>query len=310
MAARSMTSPRMGWTQAIPRVPIPRAGRKFVVYLLLGVAALAGGWMWFRDSQLVAVDNVQIVGVKGPQSRAIRVALESAAAEMTTLNVRQGALRTAVAEYPTVKSVTATADFPHKLRIEVVSHVAVAAVVVGGHQVPVAEDGTILRGAYVRGLTPLNAKTPPVGDRLTDPFQLAAAHVLGLAPTQLRYRVTKIFMGPRGLTLHLKDGPSVAFGSGKRVRAKWSALATMLATPSADGAKLIDISIPERPAVPGFAPVTPVTDPATTAAPTTDQTIAPVTPTATTPAAPVTPQTTPQPTVQSTPEATGATIAP
>ena len=264
MAASSATSPRAPWTQAIPRLRAPRINRRRVIQILLVTAMLAGGWMWFRNSQLVAVNNVQIAGVRGLQAQAISSALQGAATEMTTLNVRPAALRAAVAEYPIVKSISATPSFPHKLRIDVVEHTVVAAVIVGGRQIPVAEDGTILRGAYVQDLTPLTARTPPVGQHLTDPFLLAAVHVLAAASPSTRHRVLKVFMGPRGLTLRFKDGTSAAFGSGHRAAAKWIALATMRATPSAASAKLIDVTVPERPAVPGLAPLPTTSTTATT----------------------------------------------
>ena len=51
---------------------------------------------------------------------------------MTTLHVREDALRSAVAAYPVVASLRTETDFPHGLRIVVNAHEPVAAVTAGG----------------------------------------------------------------------------------------------------------------------------------------------------------------------------------
>jgi cell division protein FtsQ len=66
-----------------------------VVLALLALAA--GGWVWLRNSSLVAVQRVTVIGVSGRDADQIRAALTSAAHNMTTLDVKMSALRTAVA---------------------------------------------------------------------------------------------------------------------------------------------------------------------------------------------------------------------
>ena len=61
------------------------------------VALAGGGWMWLRDSSFVAVRDVQVTGVTASDGERVRAALQSAAQEMTTLHVREDALRQAVA---------------------------------------------------------------------------------------------------------------------------------------------------------------------------------------------------------------------
>ncbi len=51
---------------------------------------------------------------------------------MSTLDVTPGALRAAVAPFPVVREVRATASFPHGLRITVVEQLPVAALRSGG----------------------------------------------------------------------------------------------------------------------------------------------------------------------------------
>jgi cell division protein FtsQ len=227
--------------------------RRRTVLLAVVVAVLMGaGWMWLRDSSLVAVQHVTVTGATGPDAVRIESALRTAAQDMTTLHLRQGELRTAAAPYPIVKSVSATTQFPHGLTVHVVERVPVGAVSGGAAPVAVAGDGTVLRGTPAAGLPPIAASTPPAGDRLTSRSTLRLAALLAAAPAPLRAKVTRAFLGPRGLTVALTDGPKAYFGSGSRLAAKWISLAAVLSDPNAQGASYVDVRLPERPAAGGL----------------------------------------------------------
>ena len=109
------------------RPPVPRGRARCACVLAL----LGGGWLWLRDSGLVAVDQVSVTGLSGTEAPRVRAALEGAARDMTTLHVRPDQLRTAVEPFPSIMAVDAHADFPHGLRIVVHEHVAVAALAAG-----------------------------------------------------------------------------------------------------------------------------------------------------------------------------------
>src|SRR5687767_12273928 len=117
---------------AAARLPLrPRLRRpplRAVAGALLVVVALAAGWSWARDSSLVAVERVVVVGVSGPDAARVRAALERAARDMTTLHVREDQLRSAVAPFAIVRGLHAEPDAPHTLRIVVRQHVPIAAV--------------------------------------------------------------------------------------------------------------------------------------------------------------------------------------
>ena len=81
------------------------------------LALAAGGLAVAAHSSLVAVKRVTVVGVSGRDARQIRAALTAAAHNMTTLDVKMSALRTAVAPYPVVKHLHVSTDFPHRMRI-------------------------------------------------------------------------------------------------------------------------------------------------------------------------------------------------
>jgi cell division protein FtsQ len=238
---------------SLPRRPPPRAVAACACVLVL----LGGGWLWLRDSRLVAVDQVSVTGLSGTEAPRVRAALEGAARDMTTLHVRPDQLKTAVEPYPAVMGVDAHPDFPHGLRIVVHEHVAVAALAAGSDRVPVAADGTLLRGSSTDDLPIVTVAAPPPGDTLGDKRTLRAVALLAAAPPELRAKVSRVYAGPRGLTAPLTDGPVLYFGGADRVRAKWTAAARVLADRSSAGAAYVDLRLPERPAAGGLEDPTP-----------------------------------------------------
>jgi cell division protein FtsQ len=218
------------------------------VVVALAIALLAGGALWVRDSALVAVEHVKITGASGPDGAAIRRALSAAGRDMTTLHVRQAALRDAVASYPVVKDLRVSAHPLHGLTIEVVEYAPAAVLSAGERRVPVAGDGTILRRARTDGLPLVPARTLPGGDRLRDRQTLGAVAVAGAAPAGLRGLIVRIRSGGRdGLRADLHGGVRIVFGARDRLTAKWAAAARVLADPKAAGAAYVDVRVPERP---------------------------------------------------------------
>jgi len=71
--------------------------RILLVSLLAALPILAGGWLWLRNSSIVAVREVRISGVHGVDAQAIEETLTRAAQKMSTLDVHPAALIAAVA---------------------------------------------------------------------------------------------------------------------------------------------------------------------------------------------------------------------
>jgi cell division septal protein FtsQ len=212
---------------------------------------LGGGWLWLRGSSLVSVDHVTVTGVQGPSARRIRAALESAARNMTTLDVNVSALRVAVAAFPVVKSISVSTQFPHGMRIQVFEQVPVGAVTVGGRKFAVTANGILLPSVNASGLASIPVSVPPGGTRVTG-TALSAAALLGAAPGWLRGRVTQVSTtAANGLVAALRNGPEIYFGDAGKLHAKWAAAAAVLADASSQGAAYIDVSVPERPAAGG-----------------------------------------------------------
>jgi cell division protein FtsQ len=236
--------------------------------VLIAGLLLGGSWQLLRHSSLTAVEHVQVrglVAVHGADTAAIETALTGAAHRMSTLAVNPAALRAAVAPYPIVRSVSAHAGFPHGLRIEVVERPPVAALVVGGVRTAVAADGVVLGAGFLSNSLPLvspgkavSAATtalPAAGGSVRGASLLGALAVLGVAPAPLAHAVTRVYSGPKGLTVALRGGLLAYFGDATRPHAKWLSLARVLADPGSAGAAYIDVRLPERPAA-GFAPGT------------------------------------------------------
>jgi cell division protein FtsQ len=197
---------------------------------------------------------VRITGLHGPEAGAIEAALSDAAHHMSTLDVRVGALRAAVAPFALVREVKASASFPHTLRIRVVEQPPVAALVAGGTRTAVAADGVVLGPALISGSLPtLEASfVPAPGQPLSDESLRPALAVVAAAPAPMVRFITRAYTGKQGVTLVMKSGLSAYFGDASRPHAKWLALALVLANERSAGASYVDVRVPERPAA-GYA---------------------------------------------------------
>ena len=138
--------PRPKRAPARPRSLISRTLTIAAVVATLALGLAAAYFFWFRDSSFVLVEKVTVEGMEGPEAEAVTAALTRAGSEMTTLNVDEDELATAVSRYPTVVSVDADADFPHGLTVQVESRPPVVSLTDGGPPVAAAADGTLLRG--------------------------------------------------------------------------------------------------------------------------------------------------------------------
>ncbi len=221
---------------------------KVGIAVLAAVLLLGGAWLWVRDSSLVAVRRVSIVGVYGPDAGQIRSALRLAALNMTTLDVHQGQLRMAVAPYPIVKDLHVSTQFPHGMRIDVVEQLPLGALVAGRQAVAVSGDGTLLRDAPAGSLPAIPVSSLPGGSAVSQPAVLNALALLAATPSPLQARISQVTStAAHGLVAQLRSGPSIYFGDDSDLDAKWDSATMVLADPSSAGATYIDVSDPARP---------------------------------------------------------------
>lgn len=222
---------------------------RLLAALALALALLIGAWLWVRDSSLVSVKRVTVVGVTGPDGPAVRAALVAAARNMTTLDVDMGELHMAVQPFPEVRQLRVSTHFPHGLRIDVVEQVPVAVATVAGRRIAVAADGTLLRGVQPSGSLPeIPLRVPPGGGRITDRPGRQAVAVLSAAPWQLLGRIAEVTtQAGHGVVAQLRNGPTLYFGGDGRLAAKWDAAIAVLADPGSANAAYVDVSDPQRP---------------------------------------------------------------
>lgn len=253
----SFARPRVAPSRRAPRRRAPRRTRLRVVrpFRLLAAAfclglILFGGWMWLRDSSLVAASQVTVTGLTGPDSAAISSALREAVHGMTTLDVQESQLRRAVVRFREVKALRVSTGFPHRIVIRVVEQLPVAVLQAGGREIPVAQDGTLLRDTPVSSSLPLISLTvPPVGSRLTEPEGARSVALLAAAPYAILTRISQVSsVAGHGPTAQVRGGPSIYFGDMSDLGAKWTAAVQVLGDPSSAGASYIDVSDPARPA--------------------------------------------------------------
>jgi cell division protein FtsQ len=250
-----------GATLALRRLPAAGTiGRRLLAGILALAVLAAGYWFWLRDSSLVAVKNVEIVGVSGiAGSDEIRTALNAAARDMTTLHLRPELLGEATARFPLVKSVTADPDFPSSLTVRVTERRPAALIGDGEEAVVVAGDGVILTGlpAAKLELPSLPIGSPPKGGQLQGPV-LDQALVLGAVPTALQPYIESSSMGATGVEVELRGGIELRFGDSREAGRKWRAAAAVLADPELTMLDYVDLTAPARPAVGGSGYVLPV----------------------------------------------------
>jgi cell division septal protein FtsQ len=238
-------------------------GRRRVRVLLLALAIalplLFGAWRWFRSSSLVAVDRVQVSGVRGADAHEIEAALLAAAKRMTTLDANERSLLAAVAPYQLVRSLSVSTSFPHGMSIHVVEQLPVATLTVAGARTAVAADGAVLGPRFVspRLATVSGAYLPPTGGRVHASALVGELEVLGAAPRALAPFIARASEGPHGLTISMRDGLEAYFGDSARARAKWIALCVVLSDSSSAHVAAVDVRSPERAAArfpSGYAP--------------------------------------------------------
>jgi cell division protein FtsQ len=233
-----------------------RAPMRALVTLLLAALVLGAAFLWVRDSSLVAVRDVRVSGLSSSERADVERALRDAASGMTTMHVDRGRLLAAVQGFSSVATVHVRTDFPHGMMIEVTERRPVAVVELGGTSVPVSAGGRLMRGVEAEGnLAVLHATRVAPGGRLTDRRALDAVTALAAAPPRLRARVARVSTSSKGLTLDLRSGPQLYFGTTERLDAKWLAAARVLAEPAAAGAVYLDIRVPERVAAGGLGTV-------------------------------------------------------
>jgi cell division protein FtsQ len=223
--------------------------RRRLIVAAIGILVLWAGYMlWFRNLSLFAIDEVTVTGAT-TNAPAIKKAVEQVAQDMTTLHLKDGELRDAVAHFPTVASVGASTSFPHGLHVTVTERLPAAFIKVGPRRTAVSEDGYLLLGAsFDPKQLPRIEGTAAQGARLQGDAAAQAA-ILGATPRPLREQVTSSSWDEAqgGVVVGLDGGPELRFGDGSRARDKWTAALAVLSSSEHGSPSYLDVSVPDRP---------------------------------------------------------------
>ena len=226
-----------------------RIGLRGLAVLVALAAILAGAFVWVRQSSLVAVQQVTVTGVRGPDAGAIRSTLVRTAESMTTMRFDRRRLDAAVAQYSFVRALRVTTHIPHRVTIAVSEEVPVAVLDAGGQRTTVSATGRLLPGTTPRSPLPtIRSASATASMRVAGPVAREVA-LLAAAPYRLLAKLaTAAVLREHGLAVTLRDGPAIYFGDETRLAAKWRAAVDVLASPTSDGASYIDVTDPARPA--------------------------------------------------------------
>ncbi len=229
------------------------SGLGLAVALLVLTAVVAGSFLLVRNSSLVAVEKVKIVGLSGYYDKDARAAVTAEAMDMTTWNFDTSRIEEAAGQFVDVAGVEVDTDFPHAatIRIEVRRPVLIARI--GGRTVTLAQTGEVINPTHtVAGLPKIDAPGVIRGDRVTSGKAFQAVTVLGAAPDVLLRKVEAVRWGKMGIVVKIKNGPELYFGDSSDARLKWRDAASVLASENSRGASYLDLRVPGRPAVGGL----------------------------------------------------------
>jgi cell division protein FtsQ len=215
-------------------------------FALAGTAVVAGVAWALLGNRLFVVRSVTVTGTH-LLSPAQVVAAADVPLGTPLMNVDAGTVTRRVEAIRQVASATVSADWPDHLVIAVTERVPVMAVrmVAGGYDL-VDKDGVIVRSAPAKpAALPLFATTLPGGALRGNPSVTAVTEVLAelqpwLAEQVTRASATAVPAGPAQVTLGLRDGKTIQWGSPGDAAQKNRELAILQGNSASD----IDVSAP------------------------------------------------------------------
>ena len=215
---------------------------KYVVASVLLVALVAGAIWLFWFSSVLAVRKVEVAGATSLSTTEVRAAAKVPVGEPLA-RVDIAAIGARVRALAVVRTVDVTREWPHAVRITITERTPVAVVELGGRLRGVDADGVVFRD-YARaplGLPRLQTTSGTSRDALAEGAAVAAA-----LPETLASRVDPLEVQTVDvITLVLKDGRTVQWGSSEQSDLKAEVLQALLRHPGHD----FDVSAPGQPTV-------------------------------------------------------------
>jgi cell division protein FtsQ len=217
---------------------------KWVAAVVLLIAAVAGGVWLVYFSSVLAVNGVTVAGTGYLTADQIRAAAAVPTGDPLA-RVDLAAVTTRVEALAPVRSVEVTRSWPDQIRIDVTERTAVAVVDVGGTVRGMDADGVLFR-EYPRRPRELPVVRTFAGADAD--ARREAAEVVGALPEDLAAEVDHLAVETVDqITLVLRDGRTVAWGSADSSEEKARVLEALLEHP----AQHYDVSVPSQPTTKG-----------------------------------------------------------
>ncbi|WP_432478731.1 cell division protein FtsQ/DivIB [Nocardioides sp. GXQ0305] len=214
-------------------------------YLLLGLllVGLLVGTVWlFWFSSYLSVRSVEVSGAERLGDAEVLAAADVAEGEPLA-RVDLATVQARVQALADIRSAEVTRTWPDTVTISVEERIPVAVVEIGGR----------LRGLDVEGVVFRDYRSAPEGlPRVETPLDtgrdalLESARVVSALPAELTRRVDHVeVMTVDQITLELRDGRTVLWGSAEESEAKAEVLTALLEQPGST----YDVSVPGQPTV-------------------------------------------------------------
>jgi cell division protein FtsQ len=210
--------------------------------VLVVVLALVGGGIWaVWFSKWLAVETIDVSGAQTVDASAIRA--RSGIDEGDPLaRIDLAAAERRIGALAVIRSVDVTRQWPNGVLISIEERVPIAVVEIGGRLRGMDADGVVFRD-YKKAPPGLPRVVTSVGT--TSAALQEAAKVISALPEDLTLIVDHVQVDSVDeISLVLKDGRTVVWGSADESDTKADVLATLLATVQA---QVYDVSVPAKP---------------------------------------------------------------
>ena len=215
------------------------AWRRVVALLVVMGLGVGGVWLvYFSD--VLAVEKVEVEGTRTLGSEQVRE-VAAVPAGQPLARVDLDAIRARVEALAVVRDAQVTRTWPDRVQIDVEERVAIAVVDIGGQ----------IRGMDAEGVVFREYPKPPPGlpqVRTSSDALREAALVVESLPGNITSRVDHVEVGTIDqISLVLRDGRTVVWGSAEESDAKSEVLTGLLRQP----ASTYDVSVPGQPTTKG-----------------------------------------------------------
>lgn len=215
-----------------------------VVALLLLIALMVGTVWLFYFSDVLAVEEVEVQGTRTLSAEQVRE-VAAVPSGQPLARVDLDAIRARIQAMAVVRDADVTLSWPDGVIIDIDERVAIAVVDIAGRTRGMDAEGVVFRD-YPKpppGMPQVRMSSDTRGDALRE-----AALVIEALPAEISRRVDHVEVATIDqISLVLRDGRDVVWGSAEESEAKAEVLAGLLEQPG----HTFDVSVPGQPTTSG-----------------------------------------------------------